>query len=110
MEGPVFISGTLAEKGRRTSGGRSGQEEMTQVPGRRANGGIYRFPLQGRVSKTGGETEGDGYGGRGEGAGGPNRMGEAWTYSRGTRPILHDGNSAPLSEDYDPSEIATDHI
>jgi hypothetical protein len=30
--------------------------------------------------------------------------------SRGARPILHDGNSAPLSEDYDPSEIATDRI
>ena len=65
------------------------------------------FSLANVVWKTGG---GDGDGGRGEGAEGPNRMGETWTYSRGTRPILHDGNSAPLSEDYDPSEIATDRI
>jgi len=46
----------------------------------------------------------------GESAEGPNRMGETWVYSRGTRPILHDGNTAPLSEDNDPSEIATDRI
>lgn len=37
-------------------------------------------------------------------------MGEAGAYSKGTRPILHDSNGAPLSADYDPSEIATDRM
>lgn len=45
-----------------------------------------------------------------EGAEGPNRMGETRAFSNRTRPILHDSNNAPLSEDYDPSEIATDRI
>jgi hypothetical protein len=47
----------------------------------------------------------------GEGAEGPNRMSESWTYSAGTRPILqYDSNRALLSGDYYPSEIATDRM
>ena len=45
-----------------------------------------------------------------ESAEGPNRMGETGRILIRTRPILHDSNSASLSEDYDPSEIATDRI
>lgn len=63
------------------------------------------------VGNPGGGATGSDRDGSGKGAEGPNRMSESRRYSSGTRPIpQHDSNSAPLSEDYNPSEIATDRI
>ena len=72
---------------------------------------LFHFTMNGDcVLRVRGLTGSDGGGGRKD-AEGPNRMSESWAYSTGTRPIpQHDGNSASLSEDFNPSEIATDRL